>query len=217
MQNIKTKSIRVIEDKISALDGESIRRSILESAKGFKTSWISFGQALYTVWKDKLYKEWGYDKFETYTAKEIGIRKQTAIKLLRSYCFLEKEDPLYLKKDYNDETDTALVPTYESVDVLRLARNKRGLDKEDYAKIKRSVLEMGKDSSAAKKDLTALMRQREELEPEEAWQKKRATLIRRFLTTLKSLVSQARASNMLSAKAIDDTQKIIDRIEAEVL
>ena len=217
MQNIKTKSIRVIEDKISALDGESIRRSILESAKGFKTSWISFGQALYTVWKDKLYKEWGYDKFETYTAKEIGIRKQTAIKLLRLYCFLEKEDPLYLKKDYNDETDTALVPTYESVDVLRLARNKRGLDKEDYAKIKRSVLEMGKDSSAAKKDLTALMRQREELEPEEAWQKKRATLIRRFLTTLKSLVSQARASNMLSAKAIDDTQKIIDRIEAEVL
>ena len=217
MQNIKTKSIRVIEDKISALDGESIRRSILESAKGFKTSWISFGQALYTVWKDKLYKEWGYDKFETYTAKEIGIRKQTAIKLLRSYCFLEKEDPLYLKKDYNDETDTALVPTYESVDVLRLARNKRGLDKEDYAKIKRSVLEMGKDPSAAKKDLTALMRQREELEPEEAWQKKRATLIRRFLTTLKSLVSQARASNMLSAKAIDDTQKIIDRIEAEVL
>jgi len=217
MQNIKTKSIRVIEDKISALDGESIRRSILESAKGFKTSWISFGQALYTVWKDKLYKEWGYDKFETYTAKEIGIRKQTAIKLLRSYCFLEKEDPLYLKKDYNDETDTALVPTYESVDVLRLAHNKRGLDKEDYAKIKRSVLEMGKDPSAAKKDLTALMRQREELEPEEVWQKKRATLIRRFLTTLKSLVSQARASNMLSAKAIDDTQKIIDRIEAEVL
>ena len=217
MQNIKTKSIRVIEDKISALDGESIRRSILESAKGFKTSWISFGQALYTVWKDKLYKEWGYDKFETYTAKEIGIRKQTAIKLLRSYCFLEKEDPLYLKKDYNDETDTALVPTYESVDVLRLARNKRGLDKEDYAKIKRSVLEMGKDPSAAKKDLTALMRQREELEPEEVWQKKRVTLIRRFLTTLKSLVSQARASNMLSAKAIDDTQKIIDKIEAEVL
>ena len=217
MQNIKTKSIRVIEDKIAALDGESIRRSILESAKGFKTSWISFGQALYTVWKDKLYKEWGYDKFETYTAKEIGIRKQTAIKLLRSYCFLEKEDPLYLKKDYNDETDTALVPTYESVDVLRLARNKRGLDKEDYAKIKRSVLEMGKDPSAAKKDLTALMRQREELEPEEVWQKKRVTLIRRFLTTLKSLVSQARASNMLSAKAIDDTQKIIDRIEAEVL
>ncbi|TRZ48740.1 MAG: hypothetical protein D4S01_09810 [Dehalococcoidia bacterium] len=217
MQNIKTKSIRDIEEKMAHLNDEGIRRTILESAKGFKTSWISFGQALYTVWKDKLYKEWGYDKFETYTAKEIGIRKQTAVKLLRSYCFLEKEDPLYLKKDYNDETDTALVPTYESVDILRLARNKRGLDKEDYANIKRSVLEMGKDPSAAKKDLTALMRQREELEPEEVWQKKRATLIRRFLTTLKSLVSQARVSNMLSAKAIDDMQKIIDTIEAELL
>jgi hypothetical protein len=216
MQEIKTKSIRDIEDKLSSLDSESIRRGILESAKGFKTSWINLGQSLYTVWKDKLYKGWGYDKFETYTSKEIGIRKQTALKLLRSYYFLEREDPAYLKKDYNDATDTALVPTYESVNVLRLARDKKGLTSQDYANMKRSVLEMGKDPGAAKKDLTALMRQREELEPEEAWQKKRQALIKRFLATLKSLIVQARTSNMLSSKSIDDMQKIIDRIETEV-
>jgi hypothetical protein len=217
MQNIKTRSIRALEEKISVLDDKGIRRGVLESAKSFKTSWISFGQALYLVWRDKLYKEWGYERFETYTAKEIGIRKQTAIKLLRSYSFLEKEDPLYLKKDYNDETDTALVPTYESVDVLRLAHNKKLLDKEDYARIKRSVLEMGKDPGAAKKDLTMLIRQREELAPDRVWQKKRETLIRRFLSTLKSLVSQARSSSVLSPEVIDDTQKVIDRIEAEAL
>jgi hypothetical protein len=215
-QDIKTKSIRSIENKIEQLGEEGIRRNILESAKDFKTSWISFGQALYSVWKDKLYKGWGYDKFETYTSKEIGIRKQTALKLLRSYCFLEKEEPSYLRKDYNEETDTALVPTYETVDMLRLARNKKGLDRQDYHMIKKSVLEMGKDPGAVKKDLTALMRQREELEPEEAWQKKRATLIKRFLTTLKSLVQQARVSNMLSSSAIDDMQNIINRIEAEL-
>jgi hypothetical protein len=216
MRDIKTKSIQALEDKISGMDGDSIRRSILENAKGFKTSWINLGQSLYAVWKDKMYKQWGYDKFEAYTAKEIGIRRQTAIKLLRSYCFLEKEDPLYLKSDYNEQAETASIPTYESVDVLRIASNKKGLDKQDYANMKRSILELGKDSSSAKKDLTALMRQREELEPEEAWQKKRETLIRRFLTTLKSLIMQARASNMLSSKSIDDMQKIIDRIEAEV-
>lgn len=216
MHDIKTKSIQALEDKISGFDGEGIRRSILENAKGFKTSWINLGQALYTVWRDKLYKGWGYDKFETYTTKEIGIRKQTAIKLLRSYCFLEKEDPLYLKRDYNDHAEASTIPTYESVDVLRLASSKKGLGKEDYASIKRSVLQMGKDSCAARKDITALMRQREELQPEEAWQKKRETLIRRFLTTLKSLVMQARASSMLSSKSIDDMQKIIDRIELEI-
>ncbi|MFA5068637.1 MAG: hypothetical protein WC300_02175 [Candidatus Omnitrophota bacterium] len=217
MNDIKTKSIRTIEEKMSHLEESDIRRGILESAKSFKTSWISFGQALYTVWKDKLYKGWGYDKFEAYTAKEIGIRKQTAVKLLRSYCFLEKEDPLYLKKDYNDEADTALVPSYESVDVLRLARDKKDLSKEDYAKIKKSVLEMGKDAGSVKKDLTALIRQREQLQPEEVWQKKRLTLLKRFLTTLKSLVDEARASNMLSSKAIDDLQKIIDGMETELL
>ncbi|MDD5504047.1 MAG: hypothetical protein PHV77_01890 [Candidatus Omnitrophica bacterium] len=217
MSDIKTKSIKIIEEKMSQFEESGIRHGILESAKNFKTSWINLAQALYSVWKDKLYKGWGYDKFEVYTAKEIGIRKQTAIKLLRSYSFLEKEDPLYLKKDYNDEADTALLPSYESVDVLRLASNKKNLNRDDYAKIKRSVLEMGKDAGSVKKDLTALIRQREELEPEEVWQKKRLTLLKRFLTTLKSLVSEARTSNILSSKTIDDVQKTIDRMEAELL
>jgi hypothetical protein len=76
---------------------------------------------------------------------------------------------------------------------------------------------MGKDAGSVKKDLTALIRQREQLQPEEVWQKKRLTLLKRFLTTLKSLVDEARASNMLSSKAIDDLQKIIDGMETELL
>jgi len=162
MKELKTKSILTLEEKLANIDSESIRGQILANAKGFKTSWINLGQALYTVWKDKMYKEWGYDKFETYTAKEIGIRKQTAIKLLRSYSFLEKENPLYLKKDYNEGAQTAKVPTYESVDVLRLARNKKDLNSEDYSTIKRGVLEMGKDALSVKKDLTSFMKQQQE-------------------------------------------------------
>jgi patatin-like phospholipase/acyl hydrolase len=215
MQHIKPRSIQAIEDKISSMPDEDIRRSVLESAKQFKTSWISFGQSLFSVWKDKLYKQWGYDNFESYTKKEIGIRKQTATKLLRSYYFLEREDPAYLQKDYNNETDTALVPTYESIDVLRLASKKRELTREDYGKIKRSILEMGKDSTSAKKDLVALMRQREELQPEEVWQKKRTSILKRLLTVLKSVISEARVSNMLSVKSLDELEKIASKIESE--
>jgi len=201
---------------MSGIDSESIRGQILANAKGFKTSWINLGQALYTVWKDKLYKGWGYDTFEAYTAKEIGIRKQTAIKLLRSYSFLEKEDPLYLKKDYNEEAEAATVPTYQSVDVLRLANNKKDLSKEEYASMKKGVLDMGKDALSAKKDLTSLMKQRQELEPEEAWQTRKATLVKRFLTTLKSLVLEAKRSNMMSAQTLNDTDKLILKLETEI-
>jgi hypothetical protein len=197
------------------LQPEDIRHHMLENAKRFKTSWISFAQALYSVWKDKLYKQWGYEKFETYTAKEIGIKKQTAIKLLRSYHFLEREDPMYLKKDYNNQADTALIPTYQSVDVLRVAKNKKELTREDYAKIKSSVLELGKDSTAAKKDLVTLMRQREELQPEQVWQKKRAAIFKRLLTTLRSVLKEARTANMLSVKSLDEIERITDKVETE--
>lgn len=216
MKNLKTKSIKAIEDRMANIDGSSIRHRILQSAKGFKSSWISLGQALYTVWKDKLYKQWGYDTFEAYTAKEIGIRRQTAIKLLRSYSFLENEDPLYLKKEYLDEAKTAAVPTYESVNLLRLARNKKGLGPEDYTAIKRDILELGKDASSAKKDLTSFIRQREELLPEEAWQKRKTALVRRFLSTLKNLFREAKTSNMMSAKSLKDVDKLISRLEAEL-
>ncbi|MDD5595453.1 MAG: hypothetical protein PHY94_04300, partial [Candidatus Omnitrophica bacterium] len=100
MNVAKSKSLENIEEKMGQLDENSFRYHVLENAKGFKSSWIELGRSLYTVLKDKLYKEWGYGSFDIYTVKEIGIRKQTAMKLLRSYYFLEKEEPAYLKSDY---------------------------------------------------------------------------------------------------------------------
>ena len=186
MDTTRTKSIKNLEEKMEGASGDALRCQVLKSAKDFKTSWIDLGQTLYTVWKDKLYKGWGYSSFDAYTSKEIGIRKQTALKLLRSYFFLEKEEPLYLKKDC-DGKSVASMPSYESIDALRLASNKKEIDKSDYEQMKRNVLEKGKDVREVKKDLTALIKQRQELLPEEAWQKKRLGLLRRFLSLLKSI------------------------------
>ncbi|MFA6142287.1 MAG: hypothetical protein WC738_03225 [Candidatus Omnitrophota bacterium] len=216
MHGTRTKSIDRIEDRMSSVSEGSIRYKILESAKGFKTSWVELGQALYSVWRDKAYKEWGYLTFEAYTSKEIGIKKQTAMKLLKSYFFLEKEEPLYLQKDYNTSSDPSKLPTYETVNLLRLAKNKSTLDKNDYANIKESVLEMGKDAREVKKDLTTLMRQREELEPEEARRKRRAAVIKRLLTALKTLRTDIETSKMLPAGTIKEVSNLINRIELEL-
>ena len=110
MTKLTTKSLEGISSKMESIDKESIRYRILNSAKNFKTSWIDLGQSLYSVWKDKLYKEWGYMTFEAYTAKEIGIKKPTAIKLLKSYYFLEREEPAYLRKDSADTVSAAAAP-----------------------------------------------------------------------------------------------------------
>src|SRR5487761_2441298 len=88
----KTKSIHNLEERMGHLEPESLRYQVLDAAKSFKSSWIQLGQFLFTVYKDKLYRDWAYQTFEAYCAKEIGIRQNTAIKLLKSYSFLEKEE-----------------------------------------------------------------------------------------------------------------------------
>lgn len=212
----KTKSIERLEQKIMEMDENTLRRHILESAKNFKTSWIELGRALYSVWRDKLYKEWGYSTFDAYVAKEIGIRKQTGMKLLRSYYFLEKEEPDYLRSDYVRETEAANVPGYESIDVLRQAKQKKGLDFGDYQQIKKEIFEKGKDAREVKKDLTALIRQRKELDPEEAHQEKRLSVLKRFLGILKTVRREMETARLGSGALIKEADSLIKKIEAEI-
>jgi len=216
MDTLKTKALKNIEERMENLDVNSLRYRILESAKNFKTSWINLGRALYSAWKDKLYKDWGYSTFDTYTSREIGIRKQTAMRLLKSYYFLEKEEPEYLKKDYWESASVAVVPAYEAIDVLRMAKNKKVLGSQDYANLKKEIFERGKDAHELRKNLTTLIRQREELEPEEAYRKKRITTIRRFLGTLKALKQEIETSKLLPASIIKEAASLISKLESEI-
>ncbi|TRZ96251.1 hypothetical protein D4R78_01210 [bacterium] len=216
MDNIKTKSIMGIEQKMQNFPENSFRYHILASAKNFKTSWIELGRALYAVYKDKMFKEWGYGTFDTYTSKEIGIRKQTAMKLLKSYYFLEKEEPQYLRADYVDSAEASAVPSYESVDLLRLAKSKKELDNQDYDSLKKEIFQKGKDARQVKKDLTTLIRQRQELQPEEAWEKKKFTKVKRIISILKSLKQDVEISKLLPASILREVDDLISKLEAEV-
>jgi len=216
MDTLKSKSLKHIEEQMQDLDVNSLRYRILNSAKAFKTSWVDLGRCLYSAWKDKLYKDWGYNKFEIYTSREIGIRKETALKLLRSYYFLEKEEPQYLQEDYAEAKDTAGLPTYEAINVLRLAKNKKTLGKEDYLNLKKEIFQEGKDYQQARRDLTALIRQREELEPGQAWEKKKIATVKRFLSTLKSLKNEIETAKMLPASFIKDAASLIKKLEEQI-
>jgi len=216
MNAMKTKSLENLEQRMQEMDESSVRYHVLKCAKDFKTSWIELGRALYTVYKDKLYKDWGYTEFDAFTIKEIGIRKQTALKLLKSYYFLEKEEPVYLQKDFSESHEAAQVPSFESIDVLRLAKNKKDLDKKDYETLKKEVFEKGKDAREIKKNLGVMIRERVELDPEEAWQKKKTSTVRRFLGTLKALKLEIETAKLLPAPLLREAASLISKLEAEI-
>jgi len=217
MAKMTTKALEGIERRMEGIDQHSMRYKILQSAKDFKVSWIALGQALYSAWKDKLYKDWGYMTFEAYTAKEVGIKKATAMKLLKSYYFLEKEEPVYLHKERAaSAAEAASVPSYESVNLLRLAKSRKAIDEDDYATLKKEVFESGKDSSDVRKSLTGLIRQREELQPDEVRQMKRTSTLKRLLAILKTLRKDIEVSKMLPAAILKETSNLINKIESEI-
>jgi hypothetical protein len=205
-----------IERKLEIAEEGTARHKVLSSAKSFKTSWFDLGQSLYSVWRDRLYKDWGYATFDAYTAKEIGIKKPTAMKLLKSYYFLEKEEPNYVERAAVSPENPARTPTYDAINLLRLAKNKKTLDGGDYAHLRREVLEMGREAGLVKKDLTSLMKQREELLPDEARHKKKVAVLKRLITSLKALRTDIENSKLLPAAMVKEISGLIHKIELEI-
>ena len=213
---MKTKSLERLEERMSGVDENSIRYRVLQCAKNFKTSWIELGGALYSVWKDKAYRQWGYMTFDAYTQKEIGIKKATAMKLLKSYYFLEKEEPAYLQKEHSQLQGAASLPSYESVNLLRLAKDKNVLDKDDYQRFKKDVLDKGKDSGQVRRDLTSLIRQREELEPDEARQRRKLAVVKRVVSSLKTLKADIEIEKLLPVSLVKEISVLINKLEGEI-
>lgn len=154
----KTKSLENIEARMQNLDPASYRYRVLECARDFKSSWIALGQFLFTVYKDKLFKDWQYLTFEAYCAKEVGIRQATAVKVLKSYSFLEREEPSFLKAQSLEERKPSQIPGYESVNALRLAKESDKLSAREYADLREDVLDEAKEDAEVKKKVRYILK-----------------------------------------------------------
>ena len=119
-----------------------------------------------------------------------------------------------MQQEYIESAKAATVPGYESIDVLRKAR--MGLDAGDYEKLKKDVFEKGKDAREVKKDLTALIKQRDELEPEEARRRKKISAVKRLLGMLNTLQRDIELLKLLPANDIAEIRRLVKKIEGEV-
>lgn len=195
---------------------DQLRSKLVEHSKDFKTSWVKLGQALYPVWKDKLFYGWGYDKFEYYTERELGIKKPTAIKLLKSYFFLEQQEPHYLTEKFSEEREAPQVPGWDAVNVLRMAKQKKELTEEDYRHLRESVFEKGRDAAGVRKDLTTMMKEREEVDPDEERRMRNLAALRRMHNAIRSFKRDIETLKLVPAALIQETEKLLKQIEAQI-
>ena len=195
---------------------ELLRSQIRKHSKSFKTSWVNLGQALYSVWKDKIFYVWGYDKFEYYVEQEVGLPKQLSLKLLKSYFFLEQEEPDYLKREFNEARDASKVPGYEAVNVLRLAKQRKDLLKDDYLKLKRAVFDKGKNASLVRQDLMAILRERKAIDPEAERDKRNELAIRKLVNALNSFKMDMKVLKLISDDIVDEAKQLMTKLEKQL-
>ena len=214
-------ALRRIESQMATLDPGSLRHHALSAARDFKTSWISLGRALASVWNDRAYKSWGYLTFDAYCQREIGILPLTAKKLLRSYAFLEQHEPKLLPaaEDAEEAGDAsasvARFPSYEAVDVLRQAKEQANVPEPAYRQLREQIFDEGQDAPAARKELRLVIRRSQPPEQAEAAEAQaRGATLRRLVGTLRQIGRQAAQERMLPAALQRQLEQLIERLEA---
>ncbi len=216
MENKKTKAIKNLEEKMGTIDASSLRYQVLEKTRDFKTSWIELGHILYTIQKQKMYKSWGYEEFDSFASKEIGIRKDTAFKLVRSYMFLKKEKPEYLQKDYQQKVEAPVVPTYEAVDELRKVSAREDISKNDLSKVKKYVLEEGRDVKDIKKEIKVMTKKNAMEKTPEEREKENLGILNRFAGLLRGIKKRIGEIRGVSPGIAKTTDELIEKLEEEV-
>lgn len=206
-----------LDKKKNDLNAEALRMELAEYAKDFKVSWIHLGQGLYSVYRDKLFYAWGYEKFEDYVIRELGMKKPLALKLVKTYFFVEQEEPAYLKKEFSESREAVVVPSYESLDVLRLAKRRNELTREDYSKLRKDIFDKGKDPSLVKKDLTAMIKERKQVDPEEEREKRNQASIKRFLSALKNFKNDMETLKLIEADIVEEAETLLQKLEEKYL
>jgi len=208
-------SLETLNNKAD-VTSELLRGQILDHSKSFKTSWVNLGQALYSVWRDKLYHVWGYDKFEHYTEREVGLQKQMSLKLLKTYLFLEQEEPSYLGKEFSETREASQVPGYEAVNILRLAKQKKELLRDDYIKLRKDVFDKGKDAAVVRKDLAAIMRERKPIDPEEERDKRNEAAIKKLYNALDSFKKDMEVLKLIPDNIVGEAEELMTKLKEQL-
>jgi hypothetical protein len=195
---------------------DELRVKTVEIAKQHKASWIQLGQHLFSIYKNKLYKDWGYQAFETYCKKELNIKEATASKLIKSYAFLEKEEPRIVRPDYKEEETPRKIPDYEAVNALRLAKNNKNIPTNEFAELRNDVLNEGKEVKEVRAQVKKILETHAPKETPEIKEQKRGTILRRLIGFLNSAKTQLEEEDLVPDYLLKQIDALTSKLEDQL-
>lgn len=193
---------------------DDLRNYTANQAIDFKRAWIPLAQSLYAIWKDKLYHAWGYEEFDQYVAEELGIKKSLAMKLIKTYFFIEQDEPSYLNNGSND-TEPAKTPSMDAMGVLRRAKGHKEITRQDYAKLRKDVFEKGRHEGLVAKELTAIIKERKQVDPSEEREKRATKSINNVVHALDIFTKEMNVIKLVPDEIVKESDDLRKRIERE--
>ncbi len=198
------------------MSNDELRIKTVETAKQHKASWIQLGQYLFSIYKNKLYKEWGYQAFDAYCRKELSIRDTTASKLIKSYSFLEKEEPRIVRPDFTEEETPKKIPDYEAVNLLRLAKNNKNIPTNEFAELRNDVLNEGKECKEVRAQVKKILETHAPKETPELKDQKRASILRRLIGFLNGAKTQLEEEDLVPDYLIKQIEALTSKLEDQL-
>jgi len=193
-----------IQKKAQSVPPGTFRHTVLVSAKRFKSTWAELGKLLVQVRDEAKYEEWGYPSFEAYCLKELHIKKQTALKLTRSFSFLAKHEPPEAVKE---EDFPQRAPAFEVVEVLADAADRGQLSPSEYRSLRDSIWNPEKSPTELKREFTERFPRPPPEPPPENVQ------LRRLAQTARKLASELSGTRKVPSAVAERAAALADDIE----
>ncbi len=171
-----------IAKKALSVPPGTFRHTVLTAAMRFKSTWAELGKLLVQVRDEAKFEEWGYPSFESYCLKELHIKKQTALKLTRSFSFLTKHEP---EEELSAQEFPQRAPAFEVIEVLADAEERGQLSPTEYKSLRDSIWSPEKSPTELKKEFAERFpRPPPEPPPESAQVRKLAQMARKLASEL---------------------------------
>ncbi len=195
---------------------DEIRNKTLQTAKSYKASWIELGRYLQTIYKDKMYKGWGFLAFETYCKKELGMKEAMASKIIKSFSFLETEEPKLAKPEFFEKESSQPVPDLDALNTLRLAKNNKNIPQKDFEDIRESVLEKGAGQQEIRAKVKKIIEESQDTDSLEFKKTKRNAVLRRALSSLIAVQRECAQSKLVPDYLIKQISDLAVKLEDQL-
>jgi len=104
----------------------------------------------------------------------------------------------------------------DAISVLRLAKSKKELTKDDYTELRKQVFDKGRAAGLVRKDLTMMMKERKKIDPDEEREQRNTAAVRRFMNAIRSFKKDAEALKLIKSDLVKKADELFRELESSV-